>query len=954
MRTTLSYRTLFNHQILLQKSLLVNCKLVSVNYKISNYKTGFIVFLSLLILPVQAAKQLLPDFTTAPIGQHATYFNQSFTGTAALYVSASSALADNEYALAASNNGADFTPLAPVKVNLNNQADATNPINGAKIDLLGLANNLPAVVLDGQKKIYFTYRLTYAPKHMSVLSSVDLNDSTGAVTDGIVKLAGGNLIGANYLFAAVKSNTGGSTFGAAGSGISILKQANTTTGQQTSTTLTILNNNLGTALTGSTAQVYINNVATVSSNLVDLYWNNSLNCLYIAISASTAAAANSGARAVIVGKIINNQLQFTAIAPDAVFTDNTGIVGTNTGAGASSLNISIQKLTGMCTSTSLNYLIVAGGNGSAATTGNLIYALPLVNSSDSSNGTLAKYNSDPTVITAGGFFQSRAYAVPATASGDILTNSSTAAIVGSSALPMAASSQISDLFVIDDTVFVSVSDSYSINSTPGLFCSQALFDNLGRVQGWTPWQRAGGTDAPMLGAGPIPISGDFWYIPNSTTVQKTVWGAGAEDGLLGGTTSNANVGLINNIDWQVQNLNNYAPNSSALNNGLANFSMVIATGYKVIGLIATGQVSGGYYKPNFGDFATNSQINYNGTVPTLSSNCKLLTIANGDLAQLGPITTSVIATKTATPNQHWIIVGGSNGIAVLCDGSGVGWTGDLTQLSDLPAGLAFKQVGDYQFVQKLISDGTYLYILTNGKLDKILLSSANFAANNLNPSTLIETGINSDNSISFFDLVISSKLALLATSKGLLRTGNGADIRTATSVSDVNWTAVTIPQAIGPVYQISPLSPTANLQDFATGGNLYLLSAYRGYLQATVNRFTVNLGSNIDDNTIQPLPDQYLANQLSTFINFYDFKDAFNYLTGSMYVAHSLDNSSPLTLQKMPNNLKSNSRFFNYKNDIYTESLNPGITPTQINPTMISSASGALLTSGNFGLRVDE
>ncbi|HLB93947.1 MAG TPA: hypothetical protein VJJ81_01740 [Candidatus Babeliales bacterium] len=942
MRTTLSYRTLFNHQNFLHKLRLVS------------YKNGLVFFLSLLILPAQAAKQVLPDFSTAPIGPHATYFRPSFSGTAALYVGASSASVNNEYALAASNNGADFTPLAPAQVTLNNQANATNPINGAKVNLIGLANNLPAVVLDGQKKIYFTYRLTYAPKDVSVLSSTDLNDSTGAVTDGVVKLAGGNLTGTNYLFAAVKSNTGGSTFGATGSGIATLKQTNTTNGQQVSTALTILNNNLATALTGSTAQVYINNAATIASNLVDLYWNSNLNCLYIAISASTAAAANSGARAVIVGKVVANQLQFTAIAPDAVFTDNTGIVGTNLGASVSSLDISIQKLTGMSTSTCLNYLVVAGGNGSATTTGNLIYALPIVNSSDSNNGTLAKYDSDPTVTTTGGFFQTRAYTVPATAAGDILTNSSTAAIVGGGALPMSASSQITDLFTIDDTVFASIGDSYSITSTPGLFCSQALFDNLGRIQKWTPWQRAGGTDAPMLGAGPIPNSGDFWYIPNNTTVQKTTWGAGTEDGLLGGTTSDASVGLINNIDWQVQGLNNYTPNSAVLDNGLANFSMIIATGYQVVSLIATGQVTSGFYKPNFGDFATGAQTNYGGTVPALSSNCRLVTIANGDLAKLGPITTSVIATKTATPNQHWIIVGGSNGIAVLCDGSGVGWTGDLTQLSDLPAGLTFKQVGNYQFVQKLISDGTYLYILTNGKLDKILLSSTNFATNNLNPSTLIETGINSDNSISFSDLVISSKLALLATSKGLLRTGNGADIRTATSTSDVNWTTVTIPQAIGPVYQISPLSPTANLQDFANGGNLYLLSAYRGYLQATVNRFTVNLGSNVDDNTIQPLPDQYLANQLSTFINFYDFKDAFNYLSGAMYVAHSLDNSSPLTLQKMPNDLKSNSRFFNYKSDIYTESLNPGITPTQINPTMISSASGALLTSGNFGLRVDE
>ncbi len=954
MRTTLSYKKSYK-KLFYRNS-------YAENYKFATRKVSAILFniklLCLLIMPMQAAKQLLPTFSSAPIGQHATYFMPSYAGAAALYVGANNATPNNDYALAVSRTGANFTALAPAKVNLNNSPDSINPINGAKIDVLGLANDLPAVVLDGQKKIYLVYNIINAPNLVSILSSPDLNDSTGAaITNSILKITGTKIMGSNYLFAVVQNNAG-DAFGAPGSGISLLKQTGTPNSQSKKINykLSVLNNNTAVSLTGATPQVFITNPAIIASNLVDLYWNNDLNCLYTAISVQANAAAGSGARAVVIGKVINNQLQFVSIAPDSVFNGiNTGIVGT----GQNSAVVSIQKIRSMTTSTCLNYLIVAGGNNTAANTGNLIYALPLVNSNNlNTNGTLAKYDSVPTIITVGGSFRSRAYTVPAVNPGDILANNNPAATVGAGNLPMPANSQVTDLFVIDDTVFASINDAYAANVQPGLFYSQALFDNLGRIQGWTPWQRASGTDAQMLGAGPIPKTGDFWYIPNNTTAFKTIWGTGAEDGLLGGTISDASLGLIDYIDWPIQNVANYAPNTADLNNGLDNLALLIATGNSIVSLVETGRNSGfNSCKPNTGDFATNAQINNNGILPALDPTSKIATIANGDLAKIGPITTSVIATNTIT-NQHWIIVGGSNGIAVLCDNTGACWTGNLTQLSDLnlTPNLAFKQVGNYQFVQKLLCDGTYLYVLTNGKLDRILLSVGIFATNTLNPITLIQSNVNVANANSFFDLAISPPLALLATSQGLLRTGNGVDISNpATDQTNVDWTTVTIPQAIGPVYQLSPLSPTTNLQDFVNGGNLYVLSAYRGYLQAQINRFTVNLtGGVVNNNTVQPLPDQHLANQLSYFINFYEFKDAFNYLSGSMYATHALDNDLPLTLQKMPNNIKSGNRFFLYKNDIFTESINPGVIPTQINPTIISSASGALLTSGNFGLRVDE
>jgi hypothetical protein len=143
----------------------------------------------------------------------------------------------------------------------------------------------------------------------------------------------------------------------------------------------------------------------------------------------------------------------------------------------------------MHTSTGKSYLIINGDNAPGTTSpttdvvpGNTIYALPLVNipGSDpvpnSIQGTLAKFT-DPNFIT------------PAQTPADILTSNSIEAKVGSGELPLQPSQAISDMVVVGDTVYVSSAYAQDLNTEPGVFYSQPMFDQYGRIYRWTPWTK---------------------------------------------------------------------------------------------------------------------------------------------------------------------------------------------------------------------------------------------------------------------------------------------------------------------------------------------------------------------------------------------------------------------------------------------------------------------------------
>lgn len=936
------------------------------------------------------------------------------------YVGANSAVAQNNFAIAkASRDPQDlkFIGLTPQKVNLNNVSKQNNPLNGAQINYISLITDLPVVVKNGDNSVYF-YKNIFDPNNIELISTPTLQDSNFQPVSNILNInsSGGGLQGSTT-FAVVQDNAG-DPFGQGNSGIALIsiqtqtinneepagcgckkkKKCNPNTKPETckhkecqvpkkedplkditkkedpdekqkkETTITApiiynadsadstVTSNKAAPFNNSTPALVIGNPVTINSNIVDMHFDSGLNRLYIAVSLTSNAAGN-GARAVVIGRIVNNKIFFDPIAPNSVFTANNQIVGT----GQSAADLSILKVRTMNTSTGLNYLVVLGGNGSASAVSNTIYALPLVNNNrvgkpanntDSTQGTLAMFNQVPTDLFSGKFFNSRVFTVTAIAPTDVLTNSSQAAMVGGGALPLTAGQNVQELKVINDSVFASIADNYDGTTQPGIFYSQAVFDSNGVIQSWSTWKRVMGSDSKVTGFGiDLPL-GNFWYmtgsdVTNINSVQKTLWSDGNNDGIF----SNA-ISLINNGFPQNQAGINSLSDFSVNTPGFNNVSILIATGYDNIAFIESGSSQGGFYKPNTGNFSSNSIASSNGTYPALVPGARYVSISGGALNDIGPINASDIITETSTSMQ-WPMVGGVFGLAILCDSNGNGWTGNITQLSDIPAGLQFKELGDYAFVQKIKNDGTFLYVLTDSKLDRINISSSDFASGNLNVVTLASVSNNIPAvANAYFDFAISSQFALLATSVGLFRVGNGCDITIAANAAAVNWTQVDIPAAFGPVSKLFIISATNSENDFAFNGQVYALNSYRGFNASSLNRFYINLGSAIDDNTILPVPDILLQNTLSSYFNFGIFKDGI-FIDGSLLMCFtSKDTNMKEALNIIFPLPKSGSRYFHIK----SVGINLGVplNSTQMNGVIRNSASGAIFVNGDFGLRVNE
>jgi hypothetical protein len=198
-------------------------------------------------------------------------------------------------------------------------------------------------------------------------------------------------------------------------------------------------------------------------------------------------------------------------------------------------NLSVHRLAVLHASTGPSYLIVNGGNGTRATTGNLIYALPLVDNPGSpNNGSFANKNS---ALVNGKFV------VPAINEGDLATSMDDAAIVGAGPFPIEGNNvQISDLVVVGDTVYASSAEPLSSITESGIFYSQAMFDETGKILRWTPWTKRSFPYNGFLNNSPQvsffgvdATTGDVWAVDGltETSVMVTSWDKGTSTSLVG-------------------------------------------------------------------------------------------------------------------------------------------------------------------------------------------------------------------------------------------------------------------------------------------------------------------------------------------------------------------------------------------------------------------------------------
>lgn len=877
---------------------------------------------------------------TFPVLAHT--FNQE---TSLFLVGANQAVADNNFALAgAYRTNNQFYPLAPKTVNLDDVADQSNPLHGAKINHLTLMGSIPLVVTNGLPNQLLALT-DLRSDHMRIISSGLIPDMNGLASAGIVGVVGTvfgqDLVKRSYV--AVRNNAG--VFGASGSGIWCLNFGPTTIGEgdDAKTIHRFILFTPGMPIDTTTAAlaitspiVSINNDAEQKAVAmhIDRFGN-----LYTGLLATGAAGATDGVRAVILSgnKAIVNA---SAVTADSIVA-----------AVGSSVTVSIQTVKTMYTSTNLDYLIVQGGVGTVDETRSQIFALPLINDPDQADsfGTLAnknalpvdKYNSYPPYL-----FEGRVFQQAATQPGDLFTSSDAPARVGGSVI---LPGSVTDLQVVADTIYATVAPEGGdvINQSPGVFYSQALFDAYGRIKAWTNWQRAG-TQGNFFGLAVDSGYSQFWVLQgadssNVFNVRRTEWGTG--DSMLSGAVSErmpaGNYGVQGLVDIPYQH--------PAFDQTVGNrLSLAIATGNKRVLILQTGQDESGIFTPN--GLYNPVFESTNGTLQGFATPARLIDIQGGVLDNLQAIVTSALASDGT---NGWIVVGGFGGVAVLAQNDGTGFTVGLQKdLVGFHAALAFRRLANLTQVKKIIAINERLYVLTGDTLYRFTLTPAAIV-NNEEPVILAQAA--ELESLIFEDIRVSGDLALLATSSGLWRVGDGRSISTAIKSEDINWQRVILNESPGPVTRLYAHSPTALETEFVTsgvGGMVEVLAGYPGYHQARIYRFTLQPGT-ITENTVQQLPDLFIKNLKTFYINIGNYRN--NLFTDGGFYLLSRSRYNPISLVPTVFALPWQGRIGDHRfAGRYAIAQSPLDILASVNTIVRRSSQGGLMVAHDGGLLVNE
>lgn len=274
-------------------------------------------------------------------------------------------------------------------------------------------------------------------------------------------------------------------------------------------------------------------VLTTSSVVNDIYWDSSLEKLFVAGSVTTQAKSNFHS-AILTTTVVGGHLGMNSIIPVAINAapnDATTIFATDCNGGRQDPRI--LKIRTMHTSSDQVYLIVNGGIGDAdANVGNQFYALRY----DATDGhivsnDISRAEAGTTKITRGSVltdnFIRTGNAVVANNldGGNVGSN-----IIGGMVPLWTTATPASDMEVVGDTVYVSMSAAArSATVDPGVWFSTAMFDKNGVVIGWTRWERvftSDNTDAtdrtPFFAVDAY--NNKLWHVNlAATTVSRHAW-----------------------------------------------------------------------------------------------------------------------------------------------------------------------------------------------------------------------------------------------------------------------------------------------------------------------------------------------------------------------------------------------------------------------------------------------
>ncbi len=640
------------------------------------------------------------------------------------------------------------------------------------------------------------------------VASAALKDSAAETTGKILKV----VATPDFVIAAVKANgEDTSNFGdIPGDGLTLTRINRTTT----TPTFTYYDATAGTTVTpkalainataaGAVFGVTSNSTAT---DFYDMVYCDDLKRVYVSaqMTAGNVGATDSAFGVAIIK--VDDTNNILSVLPQCanrstVINNNTRVVAFRSQTGV----IALRKLRIMKTSSGFYYLIVNGSASTTENTRNGVYAVALVSGNGTDiDGTFAK-NDDLTTT---------AFTTQATNAGDIPASTAAQTQIGGGALPITEATStiyVSDMKVHGDTVYVAVSSTTTgATDHPGIYYSQAVLNNVGKIAYWTDWAKAApeqlGNTAAIAGVGTgsaqfIAVdatTADIWATEtDGMTVKKTEWtrtGA-ATTSLIAKLNSSLSSGCFSvyDLNQSVQNIGTQTVYRYALFGGRG----------KVVFAKTSTATATGYFSPQTVTTDFSLVTNY------------LETTISGDTAPVTALGYSQGATAAA---NGYFFAGTKNGLYAFATG-GAGFDGaNLAHLNAAPfSTYAWQAVTAISGeVRKIVSTHNAVYVLTRDIAptgttiqDKVYSIVPNTTIGTFTVRTLATSGTapGLTTATLFFDIGVmiganntNDDKLLLATNDGIYK--SAVAVEADTNQTDATWTQVTDPTTDEIIYDL--------------------------------------------------------------------------------------------------------------------------------------------------------
>ncbi len=453
-----------------------------------------------------------------------------------------------------------------------------------------------------------------------------------------------------------------------------------------------------------------------------------------------------------------------------------------------------------------------------------------------------------------------------------------------------ADKTITDIQVVGDAVYVSLAETRAAgagNVEAGIFQSSAIFDENGLIRAWSPWQRVAGTTDKVAGFGFNNKNAGFMWLDGdgNQTVKADAWGKSEE---VAATSRKLSSELAKSFPSGVARVVNFDEKTKGFKTD--EFSMAVALGNNnKIALIQTGV--GAPLEPT-DDFSMND------TVVVLDKTA---------LKTIAPLTCAEVARRD-DKDEGFLYVGGEKGVVKIS----VPWDSEAPPAAGLADLMGFG-VKDFIPVAALGSD-----IRALAAKSPAGLFTGRIAALGLEHITTIDKDGNLTKNLPLtdqfgLDLLLTEKLAIVATTSGLFKTDD-LDTLALTQIPGIDGT---------PVQLVLVPEHKGGLSD----GNLYVL-AVKGS-ETKVYRF------NVSGTDVKPIGTP-------TVINLGKSRTSISTDGSVLFSSGTPD----LVDMRTSDNLAAAQSITSLLN---ITTANPaGGTPVR------DTASGGLVVAGNWGVRVNE